>query len=329
MAEEEVGGRLSVKARQLLAKGPAAVGELPPAEEVASLTDEERHRLLEGLRVELYAIASVLAEGAVERAYGGRDERPPYGLVRSGHTDWKMVLDEPHTVEEGQIDGFYTLGKAYVDTVVFHLDRQFAETRHSDRGWMLTRLEALLSLFRSGAGPMTRARMRDGLSFVYGGLHFGTGVSVQLADVMSRMLDSFGGMRAEEKAEVMARSTRPALRLAAFNFEHVLVAYGELLAPAKAFNAPRWFSPAWFAIQLTPDGRPHLVDFRPDRLVAGKPHVPRLDTVQPTYSTHGCPARISPQGGSPPIVRLWTWAVDLSLRTGLLDPPSPPSASPA
>src|SRR5205085_7843372 len=109
--------------------------------------------VLEGLRVELYAISSVIAEGAVERAYATRDEHPPYGLVRSGHTDWRMVLATPKEIGEGELDSFFGLGKAYVDTMVLHLAAEFTALKASDQAWMVQRLEDLLALFRVDAGP--------------------------------------------------------------------------------------------------------------------------------------------------------------------------------
>lgn len=311
---------MSTKARHILARGRAAVGGLPGASDLAARTPEKRHEVLERLRIELYAIASIIAEGAVERAYKAREERPPYGLVRSGHTDWRMVLDAPKTVEEGTLDSFYALGKAYVDTVVFHLDRQFAEMKSGDQGWMVARLEELLALFRIDAGPATKGRLRDGLSFIYGGLHFGTGVSVQLTEVMHRLLGAYSDLTAAERAEIVSRSSRPAHRLAALNFDHVIVAYHAFLAPPAAPGGPQWFDAERFVVHEGPDGRPSTIDFRPDQLVAGKPHTPRLDTVTTTWATHGCPARISPTGALPPITRLWTWCAHLALQADLLKP---------
>lgn len=316
-SEEEVGSRLSVTTRRLLRRGLAAVGAVPTVAEFAAMDDDKRHRLLEGLRVELYGIASILADAVVERALRDRGEHPPYGLVRSGHTDWKMVLASPTTVEAGAIGDFYALGKAYVDTMVFHLSRQFEEVHHSDRAWMVDRLEELLALFRWNASRATQARMRDALSFVYGGLHFGTGVSVQLAEVMVRLLDGYAGLTVADRADVMARSGRPALRLAALNFEHLIVAYQDFLDPPAYPTGPQWFDRDRFAVQET-DGRPRSIDFRPEDLLAGKPHTAKLDPVHPAYDTHGCPARISPTGGTPPIARLWTWCVELTRETGLL-----------
>ncbi|MCA1843083.1 MAG: hypothetical protein LC792_07795 [Actinobacteria bacterium] len=315
--EEEVGSRLSVVTRRLLRRGLAGVGAVPTVAELAAMSDDKRHRLLEGLRVELYGVASILADAVVERAYRDRAEHPPYGLVRSGHTDWKMVLASPKTVEAGAIGDFYTLGKAYVDTMVFHLSRQFEDVHHSDRAWMVDRLEELLALFRWGASKGTQARMRDALSFIYGGLHFGTGVSVQFAEVMVRLLDRYPGLTPDERAAVMARSGRPALRLAALNFEHLIVAYQEFLDPPQYPTGPQWFDADWFVVQEA-EGQPRAVDFRPGDLVAGKPHIPQLDAIHPAYETHGCPARISPTGGTPPITRLWTWCVELTRETGLL-----------
>lgn len=317
MAEEEVGSRLSVKARRLLARGAGAVRQLPSPAGLAELDPVARHERLEALRVELYAISSIIAEDAVIRAYDDRAARPPYGLVRSGHTDWRMVLATPTTVEDGAIGDYYALGKAYVDTVVFHLDRTFNALKASERAWMVERLEGLLALFRVDAGPATKGRLRDGLSFIYGGLHFGTGVSVQLAEVMDRLLAAAGVVDPDEKAAVLGRSGRPALRLAALNFDHVIVAYHAFLAPPDWPGGPQWFAAEHFVLHSR-DGKPWSVDFRPDDLVAGKPHVAKLDAILPTYDTHGCPARISPLGHAPPISRLWTWCVELTHGTGLL-----------
>lgn len=314
-AEEQVGGRVAGKSRQLLKRGSAAVKRLPSPEQLADRSDAARHELLEGLRVELYAVASVLAEAAVGRAYDNREEHPPYGLVRSGHTEWRLVLATPKPVEAGDLDSFTTLGKAYVDTVVFHLHQLFEEAHGSKVGWMVERLEALLALFRVGAAPATKARMRDGLSFVYGGLHFGTGVSVQLAEVMTRLLAAYDGLDPAGRAAVMARSSRPALRMAALNLDHVIVAYHELLASGAG---QRWFRDEVFLVEEDSAGAPLSIDFRPDLLLRGKPHVPQLDSVRTTWDTHGCPARISPAGVTPPIARLWAWGVQLSLEAGLL-----------
>lgn len=304
--------RLSLRSRDLTTHGQEALQALPDRQQLASRPEAERHQALEGLRLELYAISSVIADATVQRARREREAYPPYGLVRSMHSDSRMLVDDPEAVKEGAIHGFHDLGKAYVDTMVFHLDRHFKDPAHPDQKWMAQRLEDLLALFRVGAGPLTRSRMRDGLSFIYGGLHFGTGVCVQLAEVMSRLLGSFAHLAAAEKAEIMSRSIRPAYRLAALNFDHVVVAYQKLQAPAQAGTT--WMRSEAFAVQTSGD-RPWRVDLREDELVASRPR-------STTYETQGCPARISPGAGPSPIATLWSWCVELAHGLGLLSEPA-------
>ena len=329
---EGVGSRLVLRARDIRSKGRAAVRELPAADELAARSEEERHAVLERLRPELYAISSLLAEATVERAYRNRDQYPPYGLVRSGHTDFRMLLANPEVVAEGGVSDFYGFGKAYVDTVVLHLDAQMKEWMVADEAWMLTRLEQMLTLFRIGAGPVTRARMRDRFSFIYGGLHFGSGVSVQLLEVMIERLRAYPDLTAAEKVEVLLRSGRPANRLAAFNLDHVLIAYQDLLAPlapAAALSgqqAIRWFDPRKFEVEEA-DGRPVRIDFRSEETLGGRPRGRRLLEVPTTYTTQGCPARVSPSGATPPIGRLWTWGVQLTHDLGLLGHAAPGQAA--
>jgi hypothetical protein len=323
---EAVGTRLSVRARDLLAGGPDALPRLPTPEQLAAERDTRRRRLLEGLRVELYAVSSILAELAVQRAYRRRAEHPPYGLVRSGHTDWKLVLATPEPVAEGGIGSFHALGKVFVDTVVFHLHQEFADLQASDRAWLIRRLEALLALFRPEAGPLA-PRMRDALSFIYGGLHFGTGVCVQLAEVMTRVLDDRPELGLDEaaKAEIMGRSLRPAYRLAALNVEQVVPTYDRLLLPPGPPPGPRtggtaavrWFDARHFEVQEA-DGRPVRVEFRDEEELTRPPGAGTGDGRAQTWTTQGCPARISPTGGTPAIAVLWAWCVDLARAAGLL-----------
>ena len=319
---EGVGSRVVLRAREIKARGRQAVVQLPSVEELAARPDEARHAALEKLRPELYAISSLLAEATVERAFANRDQYPPYGLVRSGHTDFRMLLANPEVVTEGAIPDFYVLGKAYVDTMVLHLDAQMKAWLASDEAWMLHRLEELLALFRIKAGPVTTARMRDRFSFIYGGLHFGSGISIQLVEVMVSVLAPMA-LSLDEKVEILLRSGRPANRLAAFNLDHVLIAYQDLLAPmapAAALSGKqtmRWFDPAKFSVEEA-DGRPWRIDFRSEDTLGGRPRGRRLLDVPTTYATLGCPARISPSGGTPPIGRLWMWAVHLSRDVGLL-----------
>ena len=180
---EGVGRRVSLRAREIARRGPAAREPLLTTEQLGNLSDGERHQVRKRLRVELYALASVLADGSVRRALEQRPAYPPYGLVRSMHSQMRMILADPGPVEEGTVGSFHTLGQAYVDTTVFHLDQHFKERRAVDSVWLLDRLEKELALFRVDAVAGLRARLRGGFSILSGGLHFGTSVSVQFADV--------------------------------------------------------------------------------------------------------------------------------------------------
>jgi hypothetical protein len=312
-----------VRARELRDRGREAAAELPSRDDLAERPDDERRAFLERLRVDLYAISSLVAEATVQRAFRDRDEHPPYGLVRSGHTDYRMLLANPKTVTEGSVESFYDFGKAYVDTMVFHLDRELNAQLASDRGWMLQQLDLMLALFSIGAGPATRARLRDRFAFIYGGLHFGTSVCVQLTEVMSRLLGPYNGLTSDDKVEVMSRSAHPANRLAAFNVDHVIIAYQDLLAPVQpsaALGGPataRWFDATKFVVQEV-DGRPRRIDFRNEEGLGGRPRGRKLLEVPTTYSTLGCPARVAPGGGPSAIATLWSWAVTLAQQLGFL-----------
>jgi hypothetical protein len=304
--------RLALRARQLTTSQPDDLEPLPDHDELAAEDDDHRHQVLQGLRLELHAISSVLADATLARSLDARPSYPPYGLVRSMHSETRMLVSDPEAVQEGTITGFLELGKALVDTNVFHLDREFHEYRHSDSGkvWMTQRLEDLLALFRIGAGPLTTSRMRDGLSFIYGGLHFGTGVCVQLAEVMSRLLAASSETTAEDKAAVMARSIRPAYRLAALNIDHVILAYQSLQAPSRGGST--WMRADAFTVQ-TSEGRPWRIDLTNEDLLGGR-------HISPTYDTLGCPARTSPGGGASAIAELWGWTVELAHDLELIDP---------
>ena len=304
---EGVGRRVSLRAREISRRGPAALEPLPTSEQVGRLSEGERHQVRKRLRVELYALASVLADGSVRRALEQRPAYPPYGLVRSMHSQMRMILADPGPVEEGTVGSFHALGQAYVDTTVFHLDQHFKERRAVDSVWLLDRLEKVLALFRVDADPGLRARLRDGFSFLYGGLHFGTSVCVQLVEVMARLLEPFP-MDAGEKGEVLSRSNRPAFHLAAVNVAHVVPAHQHLLASA---GGTPWMDPAHFAVQEV-DGRPVRIGLREEEF-------PGLAAIPTTYPTLGCPARVSPSGGTSAIGMLWTWCSELTRDLGLLD----------
>ena len=304
---DAVGNRVSIRAREIARRGSAALQAVPTVEQLRRLSEGERRQVRRRLRVELYAVASVLADASLRRALEQRPSYPPYGLVRSMHSRMRMILASPGPVEEGAIESFRALGEAYVDTTVFHLDQHFAERRAVESVWLLDRLEQLLNLFRLGE-PALHSRMRDGFSFLYGGLHFGTSVSVQLAEVMARMLEPTG-LTAAEKADVLARSSRPAFHLAALNVAHVVPAHQHLMSAGA--GGP-WMDPAHFAVQE--------VDGRPWRIGLEREDFPRLAEIPTEWPTHGCPARVVISGSASAIGMLWTWCAELARDVGLLGP---------
>jgi hypothetical protein len=318
-APESAGKRLAVRTQEI-SRG-TRLDRLPSPEELGKLAPAERHEVLEGLRVELYAVSSLVADAAVARARRERPAFPPYGLVQSRHTELRMVVADPGPVPAGAIDGFLALGKAYIDTTVWHLHGSFAVQREQGKGWLLDRLEGLLALFRVGATPASRARMRDGVSFVYGGLHFGTSVCVQLAEVMASILAG-SDLPAAEKAAVMTRSSLPAYDLAAESVTSVIRVYQRMQSTSRrsvaGTSSQSWLDPKWFEVREH-DGRPWRIDLRTDDLPAGP--APALGLHD--YPTLGCPARISPSAATSPIATLWAWCVELAHDTGLLDEPRP------
>ncbi|MGH3370371.1 MAG: hypothetical protein ACRDPR_10240, partial [Nocardioidaceae bacterium] len=231
----------------------------------------------------------------------------------------------PESLQEGSIDSFFALGKGLIDTTVFHLHRHIEEFRRSGRGWMNDRLGRLLQLFRMDASPAMRARMRDTLSFVYGGLQFGTSTCVQLAEAMTRLLESTP-THARERAAVLRRSGLPAYQLAAVNVDHVVGAYRRLQpsSPLPHHDEPRaagWMDPGRLVVQYS-TGSPWKIALRHDVLAGFVPRVGE-PTERTVWPTQGCPARISPRGGPSPIAQLWDWTVDLADQTGLLEPDAP------
>lgn len=319
---ESSGKQLARRAQEI--RRGASLERLPTPEHLAKYSDADRHAKLEKLRLELFAVSSLLADAAVGRARRERPSFPPYGLVRSRHSELRMIVANPDPVHEGEVDSFLALGKAYVDTTVFHLHGSFAELQQTGKGWMIDRLEKLLELFKVGATPASRSRMRDPVSFVYGGLQFGTAVCVQLAEVMSTLLDA-AGLPASEKAEVMGRSSLPAYDLAACSVTGVLRVYQGLQSPSRrtvsGASAQSWLDPDRFVVREA-DGAPWRIDLREDdRLV---PEAEGAENGLHSYTTLGCPARISPSGATSPIATLWSWCVELALDTGLLGPPATP-----
>lgn len=310
--------RPSRRRRDILALGPTGLGPLPSADAVAAMTADERHQTLEGLRGQLYDLASVVADRAVQRAWQQRHRYQPYGLVRSLFTQMRVVADEPSAYEEHSITGFTDLGKALVDTLVFHLDREMAFIGEKGPRWVPGRLADLLTLFRQDAGPDAQGRLRDPFAFLYGGLHFGASTSVQTVEVMNRLLDGHqGGSRLdpEAKATVLHASIRVVHQLATLNLADIPPVYRRLTSgPDVAEGGPvsSWFRPECFRVDER-DHLPHRVDLRPDVLVDIEPG------QEVRYATRGCPARYSPSEGPGAITVLWHWCVDLAAVTGLLE----------
>ncbi len=304
---DAVGQRVSIRAREIARRGSAALQAVPSVEQFRRLGEGERRQVRRRLRIELYAVAAMMADGCVRRALEQRPSYPPYGLVRSMHSRTRMIVASPGPWEEGSVDSFRALGEAYVDTTVFHLDQYFGERRAVESVWLLDRLEHLLNLFRLEE-PALHSRMRDGFSFMYGGLHFGTSVCAQLAEVMARMLEPTP-LTAAEKAEVMARSSRPAFHLAALNVAHVVPAHQHLLGKSASGDDP-WMDPARFAVQE--------VDGRPWRIGLADEEFPAVAEIPTEYPTHGCPARVVVTGSTSAIGMLWTWCAELARDVGLL-----------
>jgi len=293
--------------RALREHGADGLAPVPRAEQLARKSPSRRREILDELRVDLHALSALLAEAAVERARRHRPDYPPYGLARSGYSASRLVAADPEPFPKGSIASFDALGKAFVDTTIFHLRATWNEQRHH-HGWVLERLEELLAPFRAAAGPAAEPRMRDGISFLYGGLHFGTGVSVQLVEVMATVLEADGRFGPEERVAVLHRSTRPALRLAALNVEQVATAFQNL---QDGGTRAGWMAPGHFSLLTAGDG-PARIDLRDDALPGEEERF--------TFATLGCPARVAMADGGPSaITGLWSWCVDLARDTGLLE----------
>ena len=310
----EDGTRFASRAVEIRRQGKKALRTLPNLERLAEQPAEERRVALTKHRVELYAIASIVADLTVQRARDARHEYPPYGLVRSMHSQLRLVSANPDPWAEESIDSFLTLGKAYLDTMVFHLDAQIRSQRASEQAWMLHRLEELLAFFRIDADSSAKARMRNAMSFMYGGLQFGVSVCSQLVEVMANLLEPFTDTSPEGKAVVMVRSLRPANRLAGLNLDHVIPAYEGILAPSG------WMEARHFQVQLSGEA-PWRIDLTETAI--GAHH--EGEAEHPTrYPTQGCPARASSPGRPSAIAVLWRWGVELAHDTGLLGPVEAP-----
>lgn len=306
-------------AAELAARGRQALARVPTPEELGKRSPERREQILQGLRVELYALASLLADSTAHRAREQRGTFPPYGLAKTMHSQSRLLVANPEPVEEGSIDGFMALGRAYLDTLVFHLDRQFKDQYLSDQRWQLERLETLLALFRVGASPAMQARMKDGFSFMYGGLQFGVSVCAQLVEVMAHRLEDRVDLTADQKAEIIDRSMAAAYRLAGLNVNEIVPAYQGLISRPRG----GWMDPERFVVREA-DGKAVRVELTDDALAAP---APANGGKGPGFATLGCPARVSPSGEGSAIATLWRWFVELSGHLGLLNPKPPPTGA--
>jgi hypothetical protein len=324
--------------RDILAAGRKGLAQLPSADLLADQPAAERHAFLDARREELYAVTSVVADRAMRRTVEGRLSFPPYGLVRSLFTQMRVVADDPQPYEQASVDSFLVLGRAAIDTVVFFLEREIVALRASDRAWLLGRLEELLVLYRVDAPTAAQARIRDPFSYLYGGLHFGTSVCVQMVEVMTRVLAG-AGLTARAQAEVMRRSTRALYQLTAINIEDIPSVYQHLHGPTDG-PASGWLDPDHFVLQAE-DGRPRRIDIKSGVVVAAdnvppgpstsgeiqpaSGGAPRGDDAQPAaggplrYTTRGCPARGSASGGPGAIATLWNWCIDRAVETRLIN----------
>lgn len=307
--------------RDLRARGPEALSTVPGAEQRAALDAAERERRLADLRVELYALTALVADGVVDRALAERAAYPPYGLARSKFSDLGMVSINPDPYEEGSLATFHALWNALVDTAVLALHRELGARRHTEQAWTIEALERRLPVFAAVERADKGARKRDLTTFVYGGLQFGASVCVQLTEVGARVLRrDEPGLSADEVAAVLTRSTGPAHRLAALDLDRALAVYRRLLSsaadtPEQGRDKPGWLDAGRFSVR-TADGQAwqvalHGVDAPAEDAVPDGAVDARL----------GCPARIDVDGEATPIGALWRWTVELALESGLLAAP--------
>lgn len=311
MAQPAAGRGLPERVSELQARGPQALASLPDADQWARTSDDDRRRMRDELRVELYAVTALLADAVVRRALDARPSFPPYGLARSRFSELGMLSASPEPYESGSIDSFAALWKAMVDTTVLALHRELTARRRSSQAWTVEHVAGLLPLFTPD-DPHQRARKRDPITFVYGGLQFGTSVCVQLAEVQARVLGHHGPLTAEERAAVLTRSAGPAIRLAGLDLDTALSTYRGLLSaapdtPPEGRDKPGWFDSARFVVRPA-EGPPRKVV-----LVDGG-HV----TAEADAARLGCPARLPGEGEGTPIRQLWAWCVECARDAGLL-----------
>jgi hypothetical protein len=82
--------RLSLRSGQITSQGAEALEPLPDPTQLAQASDFERHQVLGALRLELYAVASIIADGTVRRALGAA---PCLPALRAPSVDALRVED--------------------------------------------------------------------------------------------------------------------------------------------------------------------------------------------------------------------------------------------
>lgn len=306
--------RVAHRLSDLRVHGPQALATLPDEQQWAVASDHDRRRVLSELRIDLYALAALLAHAVVRCAIAERPSYPPYGLARSRFSEWGVISATPQPYEEGSLDSFYTLWTAFVDTMVFHLHAELSARRRSPQAWTVDGLERLLAKFAAVDDDKARARKRDAPTFVYGGLQFGTSFCVQLIEAETRALRRHApDLSGQRCAEILARSSGPAYRLAALEFAQALSLYEGLLTdaadtPKHGRTTPGWLDADRFVVQ-----RSHG---QPWRVTLASADEPRPATVT---SRLGCPARIAADDRDTPIDALWRWCVEVAGAAGLFE----------
>lgn len=318
MAEPTPARGLEQCLSDLRTRGPDALAVLPEREDWAATSDEDRHQVLDDLRVELYALSALISDSVVRRLVADRPSFPPYGLARSKFSEFGMLSVFPDPYEEGSIASFYVLWKAVIDTAVLQLHREISERRRSEASWSIERIARVLPAFAAAEEPDKQPRKRDPMSFIYGGLQFGASVCVQLTEVGVRVLRrDEPDLATDERVAVLQRSLGPAYRLAAYNQEQALATYSQLLSsasdtPAEGREHPGWLNADLFSVQYA-HGRPW-------RVALNLAEIQEDPSAETGYRRLGCPARLTVETEDTPIATLWSWCIEVARDTALLGP---------